>query len=150
MAMARQTTSRPAPLANGFGILAQFLTAQTWAAPETQNHWRRLDNKFNRLDRRKRVGASVLHLSSRALASRLDDLQERGTGRRQRDCCASQKASADAYLVGSQVSRRNAGQSKRDCADLRQRSRSMTTAFQANSLAPMGWNLEAKVENRSS
>ncbi|KAH8790118.1 hypothetical protein BGZ57DRAFT_850273 [Hyaloscypha finlandica] len=65
-----------------------------------------------------------------------------GTGRQQRDCCASQKASADDYLVGSQVSRRISGQSKRDRADLRQRSRSMTTAFQANSLAPMGWNLE--------
>jgi hypothetical protein len=73
MAMARQTTSRPAPLANGFGILAQFLTAQTWAAPETQNHWRRLDSKFNHLDGRKRVGASV---ASRVLPARTQEMMD--------------------------------------------------------------------------
>jgi hypothetical protein len=67
------------PLANGFGILAQFLTAQTWAAPETQNHWRRLDSELNHLDGRKRVGASV---TSRLLPAWTQDSGDDGLAAR--------------------------------------------------------------------
>jgi hypothetical protein len=62
-----------------------------------------------------------------------------------RDYGASQRIllSADESLVVSQVSHRTSSQLKRDCADLRQRSRSIIAASQTNSLAPMGLDLEA-------
>ena len=76
------------------------------------------------------------------------------TGRRQRDYCAIRTASGDdSRGLSTQVSRRISSQLKRDCADPRERSRSIIAASQ--NLRPMTcrrglWGLRFKIENRSS
>jgi hypothetical protein len=75
-------------------------------------------------------------------------------GRRQRDYCAIRKASGgDSRGLPTQVPRRISSQLKRDCADPRQRSKSIIAASQ--NLRPMTcrrglWVFGATIENRSS
>jgi hypothetical protein len=78
------------------------------------------------------------------------------TGRRQRDYCAIRKASGDdSRGLSTQVSRRISSQLKRDCADPRERSRSIIAASQ--NLRPMTcrrglWGLRSrsKIDRQSS
>lgn len=93
-------------------------------------------------------------LTSRAANCAALALQDRAPSRRQRDYCAIRKASGDdSRGLPTQVPRRVSSQLKRDCADPRQRSKSIIAASQ--NLRPMTcrrglWVFGATIENRSS
>ncbi|PMD21892.1 hypothetical protein NA56DRAFT_658390 [Hyaloscypha hepaticicola] len=149
-----QTTGRPARTRQWL----QHPSSDMGPAPETRNSAWRLQVWSGQWQRIQPPNGAPT-FSSCALTSRAANcaalaLQDRAPSRRQRDYCAIRKASGDdSRGLPTQVPRRVSSQLKRDCADPRQRSKSIIAASQ--NLRPMTcrrglWVFGATIENRSS